>query len=54
MRLFLNSFGSDDGLWGEVNKGDELPYIAKHQFNTSITLEHARSEDHTSELKSQC
>ena len=41
---FLNSFGSDDGLWGEVNKGDELPYIAKHQFNTSITLEHARYE----------
>jgi Fe(3+) dicitrate transport protein len=41
---FLNSFGSDDGLWGEVNKGDELPYIAKHQFNTSITLEHASYE----------
>ena len=41
---FLNSFGSNDGLWGEVNKGDELPYIAKHQFNTSISLEHAKYE----------
>ena len=41
---FLNSFGSDDGLWGEVNAGDELPYIAKHQFNTSISLEHAKFE----------
>ena len=41
---FLNSFGSDDGLWGEVQRGDELPYIAKHQFNTSIALEHAKFE----------
>lgn len=41
---FLNSFGSDDGLWGEVQSGDELPYIAKHQFNTSISLEHAKFE----------
>jgi Fe(3+) dicitrate transport protein len=41
---FLNSFGSDDSLWGEVNVGDELPYIAKHQFNTSISLEHAKFE----------
>ena len=41
---FLNSFGSDDGLWGEVQSGDELPYIAKHQFNTSISLEHEKFE----------
>ena len=41
---FLNSFGSDDGLWGEVQSGDELPYIAKHQFNTSISLEHSKFE----------
>ena len=41
---FLNSFGSDDGLWGEVESGDELPYIAKHQFNTSVSLEHNRFE----------
>ncbi|RED48319.1 TonB-dependent receptor family protein [Seonamhaeicola aphaedonensis] len=37
---FLSSFGSDEDLWGEVNMGDEIPYIAKHQFNTSISLEH--------------
>ena len=37
---FLTSFGSDDELWGEVSAGDEMPYIAKHQFNTSISLEH--------------
>ncbi|SDS58182.1 Fe(3+) dicitrate transport protein [Formosa sp. Hel1_31_208] len=43
---FLNSFGSSDDLWGEVTKGDELPYIAKHQFNTTISLEHASFEIH--------
>ena len=37
---FRNSFGSEEDLWGEVNIGDELPYIAKHQFNTSLSLEH--------------
>ena len=41
---FLNSFGSDAGIWGEVNIGDELPYIPKHQFNAMISLEHAKYE----------
>ena len=43
---FLNSFGSDEDLWGEVTAGDALPYIAKHQFNTSVSLEHAKFELH--------
>ena len=37
---FQNSFGSSNDLWGTVTKGDELPYIPKHQFNTSFSLEH--------------
>lgn len=41
---FKNSFGSTDDLWGEVAEGDELPYIAKHQFNASISLEHTKFE----------
>ena len=41
---FLNDFGSNEELWGEVNIGDELPYIAKHQFNTMLSLEHAKYE----------
>ena len=41
---FLNSFGSDDELWGEVTIGDELPYIPKHQFNVMLALEHAKYE----------
>lgn len=41
---FLTSFGSDDELWGEVTTGDQLPYLAKHQFNTSISIEHKTFE----------
>lgn len=41
---FLNSFGSGEDLWGEVNSGDELPYIAKHQLNTTLSLEHKNFE----------
>jgi len=37
---FQNSFGSAEDLWGEVTRGDELPYIAKHQFNATVSLEH--------------
>ena len=43
---FENNFGSDEDLWGEVENGDELPYIAKHQFNASISLEHSKFELH--------
>lgn len=45
---FLNSFGSEEDLWGEVVAGDELPYIAKHQFNGSLSLEHSKFEIHLS------
>jgi Fe(3+) dicitrate transport protein len=41
---FQNSFGSDDSLWGTVTVGDELPYIPKHQFNTSFSVEHSAFE----------
>ena len=41
---FVNEFASSDGAWGEIEKGDEIPYISKHQFNASIALEHAKFE----------
>ena len=43
---FHTTFERDEDLWGEVESGDELPYIAKHQFNTSISLEHNKFELH--------
>ncbi|MFY0604613.1 MAG: TonB-dependent receptor [Flavobacteriaceae bacterium] len=39
---FQNSFGSSEDLWGVVTAGDELPYISKHQFNATISLEHQK------------
>lgn len=39
---FRNSFSSDDGLWGDVEVGDEMPYISKHQFNTTLSLSHRK------------
>lgn len=41
---FQNSFGSENDIWGEVTAGDELPYIAKHQFNGTFSLEHDKYE----------
>ncbi len=34
---FLTSFGSTQDIWGEVNNGDQIPYIPKHQFNSSLS-----------------
>ena len=41
---FQSSFGSENDIWGEVRVGDEMPYIAKHQFNGTFSLEHDRYE----------
>ncbi|GMN09480.1 TonB-dependent receptor [Croceitalea sp. MTPC9] len=41
---FLNSFGSENDIWGEVTAGDELPYLSKHQLNATISLEHEKYE----------
>ncbi|WP_026836832.1 TonB-dependent receptor family protein [Gillisia sp. JM1] len=39
---FQNSFASGEGIWGEINAGDEMPYIPNHQFNVGIGLEHSK------------
>lgn len=41
---FENSFGSTDDLWGAVTRGDEMPYIPKHQWTSTISLEHKKFE----------
>jgi Fe(3+) dicitrate transport protein len=33
---FKNSFDASEGLWGDVSIGDEMPYIAKHQWHMSM------------------
>lgn len=35
---FQNNFNSEDGIWGIITKGDEIPYIAKHQLNASLGI----------------
>ena len=36
---FQSSFDSGFKPWGEVQKGDEIPFIPNHQFNSSLSLE---------------
>ena len=39
---FLNDFNANDGLWGTVTVGDEMPYIAKHQWYLGFGYERAK------------
>ena len=39
---FLTSFGSTQDIWGEVNNGDQIPYIPKHQFNSSLSYRNSQ------------
>ena len=36
---FQNSFDASNGLWGDVNIGDEMPYIARDQWHLSMGYE---------------
>ncbi|HEX2870144.1 MAG TPA: TonB-dependent receptor, partial [Polyangiaceae bacterium] len=37
---FLNSFSSDDPIFGTVEKGDEMPYVPRHQLTVTPGVEH--------------
>lgn len=39
---FLSSFDSDNNLFGTVEPGDQMPYIAPHQGSVLLGLEHPR------------
>ena len=39
---FLTSFESNEDIYGVVAVGDEIPYIAKHQLNATIGLQHIK------------
>ncbi len=38
---FQSDFSSTDGIFGEVADGDQIPYIAKNQFNITAALENS-------------
>lgn len=40
---FMNTFGSDDPIFGDVEEGDEMPYVPRHTLSGSIGLEHKRA-----------
>lgn len=39
---FLSSFDSDNSLFGQVESGDQMPYIAPHQGSLMLGLTHPR------------
>ena len=39
---FDQAFESDFGPWGDVQVGDELPYVPRHQLRAAAGLEHER------------
>lgn len=41
---FKTAFSSPIGIWGDVETGDELPYIPKHQFNLGLGYGYERFE----------
>ena len=41
---FLTIFDSNEDIYGEVTKGDEIPYIAKNQLNVTLGLQHKKFE----------
>jgi Fe(3+) dicitrate transport protein len=40
---FLRDFSSDDPIFGNVKRGDEVPYVPRHELHASAGLEHARA-----------
>ena len=37
---FRSTFVSADPTFGDVEKGDELPYLPRHQFNSTLAVKH--------------
>jgi Fe(3+) dicitrate transport protein len=40
--VFLNGFDSEDPIFGQVHKGDEVPYVPRHQLSISLGVQYRR------------
>src|SRR5690606_24390769 len=40
---FLETFGAQDPIFGEVEAGDEMPYVPRHEGRASLGLEFERA-----------
>ncbi|TVR28067.1 MAG: TonB-dependent receptor [Balneolaceae bacterium] len=49
---FQSEFASNFGPWGSVTKGDEIPFIPKHQFNAGISLDYKNFSTHLNSVYS--
>ena len=45
---FTNSFDSDFDPWGSVESGDQLPYLAQHRLNYTVSVEYGKWDMHLS------
>ncbi|RYZ01822.1 MAG: TonB-dependent receptor [Myxococcales bacterium] len=45
---FENDFQSQDPIYGSVKKGDEIPYVPKHQLNATLAAEVDRASAYVS------
>jgi Fe(3+) dicitrate transport protein len=45
---FQNDFESQDPIYGRVKKGDEIPYIPRHQLNATLAAEMERASAYAS------
>ena len=43
---FSRSFSSDDPIFGNVRKGDDMPYVPRHQINGTLGVETEHAAGH--------
>jgi Fe(3+) dicitrate transport protein len=44
---FQNTFSSEDPVFGNVTKGDEIPYVPRHQLNGMLAAEYGPASAYT-------
>jgi Fe(3+) dicitrate transport protein len=49
---FQSNFESSFGPWGNVTKGDKIPFIPKHQFNAGVSFDYKNFSTHLNSVYS--